>query len=228
MKLISRRGGVNRAVAVLLVLIAIMLVIIALPDWEVFRYRSEKTACEQAMKTARDGLIIDYLSNFDTGTTEDAMLTLDEVMPGRAEICPSGGTVYLVRSPQGIFEPVCGLHDSDKKLRVRLNASHALELLRGKLDVARRHGDPEPEAPEIRLNGATLKCERVSEKPSLRRGTATTNGYEGVVCLFGINGEGSFSAKMVKKGEICYFAYADENHCAVWRADDGWTGDAYQ
>ena len=228
MKLISRRGGVNRAVAVLLVLIAIMLVIIALPDWDVFRYRSEKTACDQAMKTARDGLVIDYLSNFDKGTTEDAMLTLDEVMPGRAEICPSGGTVYLVRGPQGIFEPVCGLHDSDKKLRVRLNASRAMEMLQEQLDAIRRHGEPEPETIEIRLNGSELKCERVQEKPSLRRGTASTNGYEGVVCLYGVNGEGSFSAKEVRKGEICYFAYADENHCAVWRADDGWTGDAYQ
>lgn len=228
MKLLSRRGGVNRVVVVLLVLIAVMLVIIALPNWEVFRYRSEKTACDQAMKTARDGLIIDYLSNLDTGTTEDAMLTLDEVMPGRAAICPSGGTVYLVRNAQGIFEPVCGLHDSDKKHRVRLNASRAMEMLQEKLDMVRRHGESEPETVELTLNSATLKCERVQEKPNLRRGTATTNGYEGVVCFFGVNGEGSFAATEVRKGEICYFVYADENHCAIWRADEGWTGDAYQ
>ena len=31
-----------------------------------------------------------------------------------------------------------------------------------------------------------------------------------------------------KEGEICYFVYADENYCAIWRSNDGWDGDAYQ
>ena len=228
MKLRSRRGGVNRLVAVLLVLIAVMIVIIALPDWDVFRYRSEKTACDQAMKTARDGLIIDYLDNFQEGSVEDAMVTLDEVMPGRANICPAGGTVYLVRNAQGIFEPICGLHDADKKLRVRLNASRAMDLLKQALTVARRRSAEEPESVEIELNGKALTCERVPKKASLRRGTATTNGFEGVVCLYGLAGDGDFTTDDARAGEICYFAYADENHCALWRAKDGWTGDAYQ
>ena len=43
-----------------------------------------------------------------------------------------------------------------------------------------------------------------------------------------MEGDGSFSTGKVKAGEICYFVYADENHAAVWRADDGWTGSAYQ
>ena len=57
------RGGVNRLIVILLALIAVMLVIIAIPKWEEFRYRSEKTACVQALKSARDGLIIDYFDN---------------------------------------------------------------------------------------------------------------------------------------------------------------------
>ena len=28
-------------------------------------------------------------------------------------------------------------------------------------------------------------------------------------------------------GSVFYFVYADEEHCAIWKANDGWTGDAY-
>ena len=140
------RGGINRATAVLLVLIGVMLVLIAIPAWKVFRYRSEKTGCDQAIKSAKDGLIIEYLSRWKDGTIEDAMETLDEIMPERPKICPSGGTVYLVKNDKGIFEPVCGLHDSDKKLRVRLNATRAMELLTDALKKARRDAPEEPES----------------------------------------------------------------------------------
>ena len=32
----------------------------------------------------------------------------------------------------------------------------------------------------------------------------------------------------VEDGALWYFSYADEAHCANWRADDGWTGDSYR
>ena len=221
------RGGINRVVAILLALIAVMLVIIAIPGWQRYQERAEVLACEQAMKSARDGLIIDYLSNWQEGSVQDAMQTLDDVMPARANICPAGGTVYLLRNDKGIFEPYCGLHTSDKRLRARLNASRAKELLEEGLREARKSGE-EPETVEIQLNGKPLAIERVSESVPIYRGTATTNGYDGVVAFFGIAGEGSFEAgSKAHKGEIAYFLYADELYCAVWRADDGWTGDAY-
>ena len=47
--------GIAWVVVLMIVLVAVMLVIIALPSWEVFRFRSEKTACVQAMKSAEDG-----------------------------------------------------------------------------------------------------------------------------------------------------------------------------
>ncbi len=227
MKLIDTRGGVNRATAVLLALIAVMLVIIAIPAWNIFRYRSEKTGCEQAMKSARDGLIIEFLSRWDAGSVEDAMVTLDEVLPARPNICPAGGTVYLVRGANGIFEPVCGLHDDDKPLRVRLNASRAKDLLAEGLRYERRFSKEEPESVEITLNGKSLECVRVQEEPPIQRGTATTNGYKGVVAFYGLAGEGKFPKANAKTGEIVYFIYADEYYCAIWRAKDGWTGDAY-
>ena len=227
-KLKDCRGRVNRVIAVLLVLIAVMLVLIAIPAWQRFRYRSEKTACIQAMKSARDGLIIEYLSRWDGGTVDEAMQTLDEVLPERANICPSGGTVYLIRGENGIFEPVCGLHDDDVKRRTRLNASRGLELLTEELRTSRRESKEEPETLEIQLNGQPLACERVRERVPLRRGTATTEGYEGVVAFYAVAGDGELDAGSVRKGQICYFVYADEHYCAIWQATDGWTGDAYR
>ncbi|MBR0367024.1 MAG: hypothetical protein IJH86_01355 [Clostridia bacterium] len=223
----GNRGGINRLTAVLLVLIAIMLVLIAIPSYRVFQYRAQKTSCEQAMKSARDGLIIEYLSRWDEGTVEDAIKTLDEVLPERPNICPAGGTVYLIKNSLGIFEPVCGLHDTDRRLRCRLNASRAMELLGTALNKARKSGEADKEAMEITLNSKPLECVRVAEKLELRRGTATTNGYKGVVAFYGIEGEG-FKTGKVKKGEICYFVYADEDNASVWLAGDGWTGSAYQ
>ena len=221
------RGGVNRVIVILLVLIAVMLVLIAMPSWDSFREQSERIACEQAMKTARDGLIIDFFDNWEAGSVEDAMLTLDEVMPARANICPSGGTVYLIRGANRIFEPICGLHDTDVKRRTRLNASRAMELMTEALNTARKRSSKEPDSVKITLNGQTLEIERVAKKPRLRRGTATTNGFEGVVAFYGLAGEGDFADVDAKSGMVCYFIYADEDYCATWRLDDGWTGDAY-
>ena len=86
-------AGLTRAAAVLLVLIVVMLVLIAIPGWNNYRFRAEKMACVQALKSARDGLIIDFLGKWDAGTAQDARNTLDEVMPERANLCPAGGTV---------------------------------------------------------------------------------------------------------------------------------------
>ena len=221
------RGGVNRVIVILLALIAVMLVIIAMPSWDSFRDRSEHIACEQALKSARDGLIIDYFDNWEAGSVEDAMLTLDEVMPARANICPSGGTVYLIRGANGIFEPVCGLHDTDTKRRTRLNASRALDLMNEALRQARKRSGKEPESVQIKLNGKTLVVERVDAVPNLRRGTATTNGFDGVVAFYGLAGEGDFADVKAKAGTVCYFIYADEDHCCTWRLKENWTGEAY-
>lgn len=278
-KVREKRGGVTRAAAVLLVLIAVMLVLIARPSWEAFRYRAEKTGCDQAMKSARDGLIIDFLSRFENGSVEEARVTLDEIMPERPNLCPAGGTVYLVRDEHGIFQPICGLHDSNIKERTQLNSTRAKDLLEAALNAEkeaklreerRKQGqktkeeqtdngaeseetvvakDPsgaeeieneassdtvgtdgmEEEAPiVVILNGRELECNRVLEEVQIQRGTRTTNGYEGVVAFYGLEGEGDFKSGAVKEGEIAYFVYADEDYCAIWHAYDGWTGDAYR
>ena len=128
MKLRSIRGGVNRVVAILLVLIAIMLVVVLLPAWDDLRLLSQRLSCEQAMKSAKDGLIIEYLGRFKEGSVQDAMNTLDQVMVARPNICPAGGEVYLINNREGIYEPLCGLHDRNARRRTRLNASSASPL----------------------------------------------------------------------------------------------------
>ncbi|MBR6220900.1 MAG: hypothetical protein IKQ80_10070 [Clostridia bacterium] len=221
-KIGERKGGINRLIALLLALIAMMLVIIAVPAWQKFRYRSEKIACEQAMKSARDGLIIDYLAHSEAGTAEDAMKTLDEVLPERDDICPSGGTVYLLRGSNGIFEPFCGLHDTDTFRRARLNASHALDLLRESLRHARRESDAEPEAVEIKLNGKRLSCVRADSLPNMHRGTRYYHDYKGVVAFYTLEDAADGA------GDIASFLYADEDHCATWSEDKAWGGEAYE
>jgi len=226
-RLSDNRGGVTRAAAILLVLIAVMLVLIAIPAFESFNYHNEVIACEQAMKSAKDGLIIEYMTRFEKSTVEDARKTLDEVMVARPDICPSRGNVYLVRGDNGIYEPFCGLHDPDEKHRCRLNASCALDLLRDELHKVRRLSETEPEKVEIQLNGKPLECVRVQDNLHFRWGTRHTNGYKGVVAFYGLVGDVNFDCGGTKAGDICYFVYADLEHCAIWRAKDGWTGDSY-
>lgn len=228
-------GAVNRVIALLLVLIAIMLVVISVPLRKAFRYRSECIACEQAMKSAGDGLIIEYLHRRKESNIDEARNTILEVMPGREHICPSGGNIYLIKNDDGIYEPVCGLHDPDKILRTRLNASCAADLLRESRRKLLAQGNGEPESVEINLNSLPLTCVRVTQEEMIHRGTGTTNGYKGTVAYYGVAGDFTFSAKTAHKGtgdaadgDICYFVYADKDHCALWRSNDGWTGDAYE
>ena len=211
--------------------IAVMLVVVLLPAWDDLRLLSQRLSCEQAMKSAKDGLIIEYLGRYKEGSVQDAMNTLDQVMVARPNICPAGGEVYLIKNSEGIYEPLCGLHDRNARQRTRLNASRALELLReGRRKALRSSKGVEPEAVDITLNSKPLSCERVPRAQKLRRGTATTDGFDGVVAFYGLAGEGDFPAgedAKVEAGDIFYFVYADEYHCAIWKANDGWSGDAY-
>lgn len=231
----NTRGAVSRSVVLLLILIGIMLVIIAVPAWNAFRYRSERIGCEQAMKSAGDGLIIEYLGSFEESDIREARDTLERVMPAREDLCPVHGNIYLIKDENGIYEPVCGLHDPDVKRRTRLNASYAEEMLATARRKSVPAGQHDPESIEITVNGKPLTCVHVTEEEVIHRGTATTNGYEGIVCYYGTAGDFTFSPKTAhkgmgsaKEGEICYFVYADEHYCAIWRSNDGWDGDAYQ
>ena len=219
-KLRKDRGGANRVLVLLAVLILIMLVIISIPAFRRFNYRSECIACEQAMKSAKDGLKIEYLFTFDEDDIKHARESLAEIMPVREDICPRHGNVYLIKDKHGIFEPVCGLHNSDAARRTRLNASYAgnvLEEARKNIMEKAKEGDPEPETIRIKVNNEPLECVYVTEEPNIRRGTSSTKGYDGIVAFYGTG----------EQNEINYFLYADENYCAVWHENEEWTGSAY-
>ncbi len=257
-KIRSTAGGLNILIGILLLLIVVMLIIIAVPSWKRFSYRAQKVGCDQAMKSAGDGLIIEYLGDLRDTTSEEARRILDKVMPGRDKLCPAGGEVYLSKDEHGIYQPFCGIHGNDKKERVRLNASYAKELLSAELEKAgkkkntgSRSGSKTEEKSgksdssgtakqtsaktekeqqdytEITINGKPLQCIHVLKQEPIRRGTANTNDYEGIVAYYGLEGEGDFDTGLVKKGDIAYFVYADEYYCARWSAKDGWSGDAY-
>ena len=253
MKYKNNRGGINPIILILLILIAVMLVVISIPASKAFRYDSEARACQQAIKSASDGLIIEYLDTQKKDSIDEARNTILKVMPGRKNICPSGGNIYLILNSKGIYEPVCGLHCPDKPLRTRLNASYALNLLKEahrKIMIEKKLASgastetenksqkadvlKEPESITITVNSKKLECVHVTKEEVIHRGTATTNGYEGVVAFYGVAGDFTFSGRYkgkgignVQDGDICYFLYADEDYCAIWRSVDGWDGDAY-
>lgn len=219
-KLGNEQGGTNRTLVILAVLILIMLVIIAVPGFKRFNYRSECIACEQAMKSAEDGLKIEYLFTFSEEDIKQARKSLAEIMPVREDICPKHGNVYLIRDENGIFEPVCGLHNPDAARRTRLNASYAgsvLEEARKRVLDKAKEGDPEPEMIKIKVNNEPLECVYVTEEPNIRRGTSLTRGYDGIVAFYGTD----------DSNDIDYFLYADENYCAVWHKGEQWRGSAY-
>ncbi len=241
-KLRSDRGGVSRLHVMIAVAILIMIVVIGIPGWRAFKQKSQEIACEQAMKSAGDGLIIEYLgSGGQEASLEQAKDIIDVVMVTRDDICPAHGNIYLIKEEHGIYQPKCGLHDKDKKERTRLNATFVRDNL---IDARRKMKDKagknweEPESITLMVNGKPLEIMHVTEEEMIHRGTRTTNGYKGVVAYYGVKGDFEFSPRgkaesqghkdTIKKGEICYIDYADPNYCAIWRSNVGWTGDAYE
>ena len=221
--------GIARAVIILLVLVLIMLVVVSIPIYKSYKFRADTLGCTAALKTAADSLIIEYLfRNGDAEHLEEARETLDTTMPGREKICPTGGTVYLVPDENGIYKPVCGIHCTDTKLRTRLNASHVLEGIREVLGKVKLRGEEFPESITVELNSQDLECLPTLEEVNIRRGTDLTDGYKGTVAFYAVAEEDGWVSGDVEPGEVCYFLFADKDHCAIWRADDGWTGDSYK
>ena len=51
---------------------------------------------------------------------------------------------------------------------------------------------------------------------------------KGTVICYSITGHSDFGADSgLEEGQVWYFSYADEEHCANWKSDDGWSGDSY-
>lgn len=220
----AERGGITRAAVILLVLIAVMLVVIAIPGWKAYKARADRIGCMASLKTARDSLAIEVITQGEDLTERTSKLTLARTMPGREKLCPAGGDVYFIPQENGTYDVVCALHDADLKLRTRLSATHAADLAEDEYSRRLALGE-DPDTVTITVNGSALECVRVSEAVPIHRGTSTTSGYDGVVAFFAVEGDEGWSGTGAVEGGICYFLYADEQHYAVWTPAKGWDGD---
>lgn len=221
----AQRGGISRAVAILLILIAVMLVVISVPAWKAYKRQADEFGCMASLKTASDSLAIEVIMEGDALTVNTSKETLARTMPGRTQLCPSGGNVYFIPQENGTYKLVCGLHSSEEKLRTRLNASYAADLLADEYKRQKTTYNNEPDVVTIQLNGSPLDCVRTDKAVPIHRGTGTTDGYDGVVAFYAIEGDKGWIDTGAEEGALCYFLYADELHYAVWTPAKGWDGD---
>ena len=225
-------AGLTRLHGILLLLIIVMCVIISIPTIRAFNAQGEATACAAGLDTAQRRLAQDYIEGNTDQDAQEAIAVVTRAMNGWDDLCPGGGKVYLVRTKSGAlpFQLVCGKHDSDKMRCTRLNAGYVLQQLRESLRKSKLSGQPYPKTLTFSLNGERWTAQLTDAEVPFRRGTSTTRGYEKkrTVAFYGIKGHSDFCAdSSVKDGEICYFSFADPDHCAMWQQTEGWSGDSY-
>lgn len=219
----KRRGkltgcaGVSRIIVILAVLVLAMAVVIAVPQVQGLMRQGDAVGCATALDSASRRIAEDYLGGNTNPTAEHVKEVVEKAMLGWEDLCPGGGNVYVVAQEGELpFRLVCGMHDSDAKLRTRLNGEHVRDQAREALLKAKQAGEALPEEMTVELSHKDLAVKRVEEPVGLTRGTGTTSGYEGVVAFY-----------MAEDGELSYLAFADELHCAIWQKDHEWSGDSY-
>lgn len=224
--------GIAWPIVVLLILVIILSITSLIPSFLKYKEQADVVACGTALDTARRQLASDFMINgFENGSAEDARDYIGYVMNGWDDLCPAGGSVYIVPKGNSLldWDVVCGLHCADSKLRTRLNADNVLEQLREALKREQDLGNPYPETLSFTLHGKPFTAVLVDEPTGLRRGTRTTADVEGIVAFYSIVGHSAFGADSgMKDGQLWYFSYADEDHCANWSYHDSWTGDSYR
>ena len=227
---LHRNRGIARLVVILAVLALILLAAALYPAIQHFRFRADALGCLAGLDTARRQLADEYLFMGENSSAEEARDYVGFVMAGWDDLCPGGGTTYIVPNEDSelAWDVVCGLHGSDRKQCTRLNADYVLEQLREELRSAQVLGTKYPEKMTVSLHHKPLEALITEEDTGLRRGTRATVGAEGTLVSDAIAGYSDFgTGRGVPTGEISWFSYADEEHCANWSAWGGWTGDSY-
>ena len=222
-------GGIAALVVVLAVLVLALAVIAAAPVYRNYREQADEIGCVSSLTSANNQLAIETLSEGDT-TAGEAKAIVTRAMNGWDDLCPAGGTPYLVAAEGDVpWRVVCGLHDKDTKERTRLNAAYALKQLRQKVDLEQKLGDLTPPEVTVVLNGKEYRVLLTEQETGMKRGTATTSGVKGTVIRYALAGHGAFAEEVsLPEGSICYFCFADEAHCAIWKHREGWSGDSYE
>lgn len=222
--------GIARLVVILTVLALVLVAAALYPVIQHYRFRADALGCLAGLDTARRQLAAEYLFEGENSSAEQARDYVGFVMAGWDDLCPGGGTTYIVPKDDSelAWDVVCGLHGQDRKQCTRLNADYVLEQLREKLRTAQVLGTTYPERMTVTLHHKPLEALITEEDTGLRRGTRATVGAKGTLVSYAIAGYSDFgTGRGVPVGEISWFSYADEEHCANWSAWDGWTGDSY-
>lgn len=224
-------AGVARLVVILAALTAVMLAVVLLPVYSYYRAEADRIACVQSLDSAYRQIAIDYLSGNEDPTPEEVRAVAERSMLGWDDICPSGGSVYVVETGAEDslpYELVCGLHGTDRKQCTRLNSYNVYEQLLEAVKSEQLKGNGYPESVELTLHHKPLTACLIDDYSGLKRGTAKTMGAEGTVVYYSIVGHSDFGKDSgLKEGRVWYFSYADEYHCASWSFPDGWSGDSY-
>ena len=212
----KKRTMLRRIIALMVVIILLLVVMVVLPLIEKQKAKAEAYACSLAMTKAENALLVEFLSDPKLSTS-DAAVVADESKLERDSLCPAGGDFYLV--PQsGAWRVTCGIHETNTFVRTKINASRVFDLLNDEIAERRRLELPfEDQVLTWEINGKPLAVTRLDGNNGLRRGTDYSIDFDGVVCFFSLN----------PSGDIHWFVYADADHAAVWKEDEGWSGDAY-
>lgn len=238
-KCASRSGRINRLIAILLALTAVLLIVIVAPSVRRSAENAAEIGCFIALDKAQSMMAEEYMFNGWGLTKQEAAAVVDKSRYSRENLCPGGGDYFIVWKTDAELEykVVCGLHDADTKERTRLSSGAALMRLSDELKRLQDKGDAVPKNLKIDLNGKKLTCQQVQQDPRLLFGTATDIDRKGVVCYFALVGDEEAREAVEKKegldlsdlkeGEVWYFGYADENHASVWKYRKGWSGDAW-
>ena len=228
-KKLEGRSGIAAVVVILALLVLLLSVGIAIPVYRNYREQADEIGCVSSLTSANNQLSIEYLSAGEL-TAVEAKAIVTKAMNGWDDLCPVGGTPYLVAAEGEVpWRVVCGLHDKDTKERTRLNAANVLKQLRRKVDLEQKLGDPTPPEVTVTLNGKEYRALLTEQETGLKRGTATTSGVKGTVIYYSLSGYGAFAENIsLPDGSVCYFSFADEEHCATWRHQEGWSGDSYE
>ena len=222
--------GIARLVVILAALALVLVAAALYPVIQHYRFRADALGCLAGLDTARRQLAAEYLFEGENSSAEQARDYVGFVMAGWDDLCPGGGTTYIVPKDDSelAWDVVCGLHGQDRRQCTRLNADYVLQQLREELRTAQVLGTTYPERMTVTLHHKPLEALITEEDTGLRRGTRATVGAKGTLVSYAIAGYSDFgTGRGVPVGEISWFSYADEEHCANWSAWDGWTGDSY-
>ena len=221
--------GIAALIVVLAILVLALAAAAAAPMLRNYREQADEIGCVSSLTSANNQLTIETISGGEM-TAGEAKAIVTKAMSGWDDLCPAGGTPYLVAAEGGVpWRVGCGLHDKDTKERTRLNAAYVWKQLRQKIDLEQKLGNLTPPEVTVTLNGKEYRALLTEQETGMKRGTATTSGVKGTVIRYSLAGHGAFAEDVsLPDGSICYFCFADEEHCAIWKHREGWSGDSYE